>query len=681
MEEGTPRFARSDDVIGFISRRRVKTHPTKLRNVIVFLALAFQAAGAARAGAQEQEGEPFRIGQYLQVIEGLAEPCGVAIGANERIYIADSGHHRIGVYDAAGQELARLGRFGHGEGELMRPRGVALGPAGEVFVADTGNHRVVVFGADGAFARSWGSRGRAAGELCAPEGIAVDGEHVYVADTGNERVQVFDQRGEFVREIGAGAGGVRESAAGALRRPVDAAIGPEGTVLVADLDESRVVQFDADGQVVRTWGEWGSFRGMLGGPLGVALFDGTVYVADTGNHRVQIFSGASKDVLYEWGRHVLRPHEGDGRIHYPSRLAIAPSGRFAVVTEGFEDRAQIYARRTAEYVEDEWRPSTPEEGTLNHYGPWLDADGEYLVISEPDTHSVLVHDATQSTPIMISQVGGTGRSLGQFVRPGDVAVDRERGRVYAVDRGNRRLQVLSLRREAGEPIRYMPGLCKVVKSVDLPALGKTFARARLEWALQIDALDVDAKGRLYALDVRNARVVVMGADFSLVEAWGEYGAGEGEMLEPVDLAVDTRGETVYVADAGAARVCAYSREGALRRCWGRRGAGEGEFVRPAGVAVGSDGSVYVTDARTHCVQRFDAEGKFIARWGARGIGAGEFFKPCGIVADGERVIVIDYGNHRGQYFSVSGWFQQAFGSRWYVQPASRAGRGSDEVTK
>ena len=84
--------------------------------------------------------------------------------------------------------------------------------------------------------------------------------------------------------------GIAGTAEGALSSPRNIAIGPDGLAYVADAGNHRIQVFDADGRFLRGWGSFGAEPGQFNEPWGLAVDESYVYVADTWNHRVQKFT-------------------------------------------------------------------------------------------------------------------------------------------------------------------------------------------------------------------------------------------------------------------------------------------------------------------------------------------------------------------------------------------------------
>lgn len=189
---------------------------------------------------------------------------------------------------------------GAGRGQFDEPRGIAADIAtGNTYVVDMGNHRVESFAFDGAFAGSWGGTGSAVsfGSTDAglgPTGIAVgyDGL-IYIADTWNHRVVVLNSNGEAVREFG--SFGDTADAPDATAQP-GLFFGPRAVavtgdeIFVVDTGNERVQVFSPDGTFLRAWGGNGNGPTQFVEPVGIVIGpDGRVYVADSGNARISVF--------------------------------------------------------------------------------------------------------------------------------------------------------------------------------------------------------------------------------------------------------------------------------------------------------------------------------------------------------------------------------------------------------
>ena len=117
---------------------------------------------------------------------------------------------------------------------------------------------------------SVGAPGSAAGQFSYPRAVAVDTEgRIYVADSGNNRVQVFSADGTFLRQWGSlckldtGEGCV-SGGDGQFNEPWGIAVGQDGSVYVSDTWNHRIQRFTSEGQFVSKWGAFGSTGGELG---------------------------------------------------------------------------------------------------------------------------------------------------------------------------------------------------------------------------------------------------------------------------------------------------------------------------------------------------------------------------------------------------------------------------------
>jgi tripartite motif-containing protein 71 len=204
---------------------------------------------------------------------------------------------------------------GPGRGQypgFTRPMDAAVGPGGRIHVLDSGSSRVVILGPTGRYVREFGGFGTLnpfsgyeasweEGLMNYPVGIDVDEDGtIYVADLRNGQIQVFDPDGVFVRrfpepEVAVGDGTGEES--GISVTDVATANG-----LVVAADSTRLYVFTAAGELVRTIGGPGSDVLEFDGITGIDVTDdGRVYVADSGNNRIQTLT-AEGEFLWSVGR-------------------------------------------------------------------------------------------------------------------------------------------------------------------------------------------------------------------------------------------------------------------------------------------------------------------------------------------------------------------------------------------
>ncbi|MEW6717172.1 MAG: flippase activity-associated protein Agl23 [Chloroflexota bacterium] len=246
------------------------------------------------------DGEVLHVwGSFADISKGLAppgtfyEPWGLAVDLHGNVYVADTWNHRIQKFTPDGQFLLMWGYFGQGEtpDAFWGPRDVAIDSQGRVFVADTGNKRIVIFDQAGKYIAQIGSGGMAPGQFAEPVGIALDAQdRLYVADTWNQRLQVLvpsidnTYLPELQWEI---FGWYGQS----LDNKPYLAVNHQGHIFVTDPEGYRVLEFDAQGEMVRLWGGFGLTENTFGLAAGIEVDSmGGIWVTDAGNHRLMYFS-------------------------------------------------------------------------------------------------------------------------------------------------------------------------------------------------------------------------------------------------------------------------------------------------------------------------------------------------------------------------------------------------------
>ncbi len=284
------------------------------------------------------------------------------------------------------------GSQGQTAGLFSNPRNVAIAPDGAVYVADTGNHRIQVFDANGTFLRTWGSMGNAPGQFNEPWGIGIspDGGSIYVADTWNHRIQKFTRDGQFVKEWG--TNGITNGLLGQMGvfwGPRAVAVDDQGRVFVTDTGNKRIQVFDADGNAINQFGGGGLLEGNLDEPVGLAIDqDGNIYVADTWNQRVQVFDRTFQ-YLRQW------PVDGwlsQSVVNKPY-LAVAdtPEGRRVYVTDPENYRVLVFDDQ-GKFIAAFGQYGSEPDAMMLPTGIAVDSQGQ-IYVADADAHRIMIFPA------------------------------------------------------------------------------------------------------------------------------------------------------------------------------------------------------------------------------------------------------------------------------------------------
>jgi DNA-binding beta-propeller fold protein YncE len=226
-------------------------------------------------------------GEFLTAWEGgdapFVEPLAVATGPDGEVWVLDSYTNWVHRFDGAG---TWQGKVGGPESGFFHARGLVVDEEGVLYVADTGTSRIVKYSKAGLGVGQMGEMGRRGsgpGELNGPVGLAIDeGGLLYEADVDNRRLQVLERDGTYVRAWGIPECHAAEGHHVAVRGQ---------WVYVTDMPRHRVLVYGKGGDLTGGWGREGTGQGEFRRPAGIAIGpDGSVYVADSHNHRIQKFA-------------------------------------------------------------------------------------------------------------------------------------------------------------------------------------------------------------------------------------------------------------------------------------------------------------------------------------------------------------------------------------------------------
>lgn len=498
----------------------------------------------------------YRTGQHADVLIGRPakthfSPQSVGVDpVSQKVFVLDSSHGRVLRYSSVaalqedaepeaiiGQPDAYTFTGGTAANRLDGPKGLSLDAAGRLWVADSGNHRVLRFdnaaslptgaaasGVIGQTDFTSATAGTAENRLKGPVGVTMDaGGRLWVLDAGNHRVLRWDSSVALVPAAFASgvlgqtnfSTGASGTSATALKSPEAIALEYSGSALtrlwVADTQNHRVLAWNspasrangAAADKVLGGSTFGTItlsvpptRSSLNRPGGLALDGADLWIADSSNNRLLLFSAAGSKSNGADADSVL------GQFNYSEEI----SGT----------------------------------GLTNFNNPGaLCFAGSRLWIADAQNQRLVRHDSTAGKFGLVAADG----VLGVKATPGDsyssaegVAVDPVTGKLFVADTRNSRV----LRYADARAMATGAQPEAVLGQPDFVSTGIGLSAARMHYP---SGLTVDVLGNLWVADAWNSRVLRFANASSLTS-----GAAAVQVLGQTSFTGGQRGGTASRMD-------------------------------------------------------------------------------------------------------------------------------------
>ncbi len=264
---------------------------------------------------------------------------------------------------------------------------------------------------------------------------------------------------------------------GEFAGPKNIAIDPDGSIYVTDAGNARVQKFDGNGTLIGGWGAYGSDNGQFHSPSGIATgANHTIHVADSALNRIQTFDEYG-NYISQWGTSGRSP----GEFMSPEGVAVNSNGDVYVVDAG-NDRVQKFTTE-GEHLAEFGAGEYGRDGFRSPAGITIDADSNVLV-SDTENSNIKKFDSDGNLlKVIDSSVGGIAVAAG--------------------------------------------------------------------------GLHADPEGNLYVADTAHNRILRLDSQGTSLAIWGNGGIRSGEFQVPTDLALDGNGD-LYVVDSNVDRIQKFS---------------------------------------------------------------------------------------------------------------------------
>lgn len=229
------------------------------------------------------------IGSRGTALGQFNKPRSLTLDARDNLFVVDM-TGRVQKFSSDGVYLSS---WQMPEIEKGRPKGMCIDSDGNIVVVEPHYSRVNHFSPSGELIAQWGMHGTNDGQLTLPRAAVTTpkGDLVVCEYTLVDRVQEFSRHGEHWK-FSFGHSGLAE---GEFNRPEGLAVDKQGNIYVADSCNHRIQIFSADGKFLRTYGKAGSGLGELSYPYDIRLDkEGRQYVCEFGNSRIQIFDAQDR---------------------------------------------------------------------------------------------------------------------------------------------------------------------------------------------------------------------------------------------------------------------------------------------------------------------------------------------------------------------------------------------------
>jgi sugar lactone lactonase YvrE len=480
----------------------------------------------------------------------------------------------------------------------------------------------------------WGTWGSMINELNSPYAMTISAsELIYVCDTQNHRIKVYDLSGNVI--LSWGSFGTQN---GKFDTPSGIAINnKENFVYVADTKNKRIQIFEA------TTGNYIDQFTILGEPEGIAVDSvGNVFVADRTFNWIRKFDSYGTNEIMHWGNALGNPSPAIGEFDKPSSIAIDNMDN-VYVCDKYNNRIQKF-NNTGSFILS-FGSHGSEPGQLQ------DPTGIYIFLN----NWVYVADSWgnriqifNTNGIFIDYWGTSGSGIGSLNYPTSVVLDIE-GNAYVLDSQNHRIQ------------KFIPheGL-----------------------KLYPSDMAIGTDNNLFYLNPQNGKVLNYGNDdLGIKSVLGGFGTGNKKFQNPVAIDINSTND-IFILDSTTAQIKVFTSTGTYiktlggsRIYWGKA------LSKPQDFLVLNSGNLLILDTANHRLIEIDQNGELVDVYGSYGNTNGSFIQPLRITQDWQYIFILD-STGRIQQFYTNFTFVRSFGSfgmdlAQYLYPMNMVSNATD----
>ncbi|CAF1440090.1 unnamed protein product [Adineta steineri] len=566
----------------------------------------------------------------------------MGMDANGNIYILDQTLSRVTKWtpgSASGILVAGGGPFNDyfdGHVDIMgQPGGMFIEPQSLfIWITDTNNSRIVKWVNSSTALTVCGSYGSNSNQFINPKGLFVDtaaGNTLYVVDSGNHRVQMW-LPGATSGETVAGITGYRGAGLNQLWNPLAIVVDSYQNMYITDVSNSRILQWKVGASfgmdIAGTTQTTGSSSSLLNYPSRVSFdSNGSLFVADSSNHRVQKFA-----------------------VSCPINISTTTVSSVVTTTMPISTSncATTVWALNATTIAGSPIGVAGYTSTLLYYPSVIAVDTNDSIYvmdyKKPYFRMQIFYPGSQLGTTIINTTSGAG--LNQFSDVTAVNIDVS-GNIYILDAGNTRVT------------KWAPGASTGILVISNNGYGNSHNLLSTAWDLFVEP----NTSYIWILDPYNCWVVKWISPLSAILVAGGNGCGiqANQFNNPIGLFVDTSdSNTFYVADKNNHRIQKWlygaSNGTTIAGQSGVSGSALNQLSYPYTLTMDTNKSLYIVDSGNNRIVLWllgSTSGIVIAGLGIPGVLPSQLYNPYSVRLDSTGALIVnDHFNNRIQRFSV-----------------------------
>lgn len=244
--------------------------------------------------------------QFVSTVGGFGRqaglfksPTSVAISHSGNILaVSDSHNHRIQLFNVIKNAKGRLigvkfklslGHFGHAISQFNTPTKIQFDAVDNLYVLDLNNQRIQIFDEKFIFSQSYPLPSVNQAQMIVSDFLFVNKNKKFFINSTSKTLAIVDKNNNLEQNLGQRSieNRKRQMQEDRFISPSHIAVDKNNNVYITDQASQKIKKFNAKGDYLTAWGQWGSSQREFYKPKSIAIEQGIIYIVDYGNYRVQ----------------------------------------------------------------------------------------------------------------------------------------------------------------------------------------------------------------------------------------------------------------------------------------------------------------------------------------------------------------------------------------------------------